>query len=70
MFLFVGFFVVASFGLSIIQMLMRLFGINTRQRTTLQGDETSHPDSQAQKRVFTEDEGEYVDFEEIRDADR
>ena len=62
---------VLSFGLSILNFLFRLFGINfpvssTRfRRDSSQFTEAPNADVEPQKRIFEEGEGEYVDFEEV-----
>ena len=61
-----------SFGLSILNFLFRLFGINfpvssTRfRRDDFQNTETPKPEAEPQKRIFEDNEGEYVDFEEVK----
>lgn len=65
MILFVGLFVLVSFGLSIINAVLRLFGFN-RPSTTFRDERQSAPASEDQpKKVFEDNEGEYIDFEEV-----
>ena len=62
---------VLSFGLSILNFLFRLFGINFPisskhfRRDGFQNTEAPKPDAEPQKRIFEENEGEYIDFEEV-----
>ena len=69
--LLIGVFVVLSFGLSILNFLFRLFGINFPisskhfRHDGFQTTETQKPDAEPQKRIFEDNEGEYVDFEEV-----
>ena len=66
MLVFVGFFVVASFGLSVIQLILRMLGVDVRSRSTLRSnDEPKQPDAPTPKRKFPDEEGEYIDFEEV-----
>lgn len=66
MLLFVGFFLVVGLGLSFVSAVLRLFGFG-RSRTTLKDEIESPDDAPQQKKVFSDDEGEYVDFEEVRE---
>lgn len=65
MLLLVGFFVVLSFGFSILNLIMRFFGIS---RPDL-ADKDNIPDATGKepqrKKTIPDDEGEYVDFEEV-----
>ncbi len=62
--LLVGFFIVLSFGISIVRVVMRMLGFDVF------GPKRNAPDVQTPKepqrqQVFKDDEGEYVDFEEV-----
>ncbi len=69
--LLIGVFLVLSFGLSILSFLFRLFGINFPVSSThfwhdaSQSTTSQEPDKEPQKRIFEDNEGEYVDFEEV-----
>ena len=68
MLLFMGFFLVLAFGMSVLNVVLRLFGINS-PRTPFRDEEAApaEPTESAEpKRVFSDDEGEYVDFEEVK----
>ena len=61
----VGFFMVVAFGLSIIDAVLRLFGFKCMGKTS-RDKKQSTPTSDAQpKKVFDDNEGEYIDFEEV-----
>ena len=62
--LFVGFFVILSFGLSILGAILRLFGFNVPGPKRDEAAPQS-PESSQRQRVFEDGEGEYVDFEEV-----
>ncbi len=58
-------FAILGFGLSILSFILRLLGVNT-SRTSFQKPETpQQPSDTPQTRVFQDNEGEYVDFEEV-----
>ena len=64
MLLFVGFFVVVGFGLSILNIILRMMGIN-RPPTSFRSTEKTKEESQRQQKRFADGQGEYVDFEEV-----
>ena len=65
MIVFVGLFMVVAFGLSIINAVLRFLGFK-RPATTFREEAPSAPASDAQpKKVFDDNEGEYIDFEEV-----
>ncbi|MBQ8968119.1 MAG: DUF4834 family protein [Bacteroidaceae bacterium] len=59
-----GFLLLVAFGLSLLDFLLRLLGIR-RPRTIADAPEDGPNEPASQKRVFDDDEGEYVDFEEV-----
>lgn len=60
-----GFFVLLSLGFSILEGLLRFLGFGKR-RDTLRDERADQPQpSEPTKKVFSDDEGEYVDFEEV-----
>lgn len=63
MLLFVGFFVVVSLGMSFLQAIYRLLTGNGSRGHKEKIRQTNEPSSQT--KVFSDDEGEYVDFEEV-----
>lgn len=63
MLLFVGFFVVVSLGMSFLQAIYRLFTGNGSRSRKEEIRQTNEPSSQT--KVFADNEGEYVDFEEV-----
>ncbi|MBP5381344.1 MAG: DUF4834 family protein [Bacteroidaceae bacterium] len=64
MLLFVGFFVVVSLGVSFLHTISRfLTGNGFRKSHKEEIRQTNEPS--AQTKVFSDDEGEYVDFEEV-----
>jgi hypothetical protein len=72
MLIFLALFVVLAFGLSILSAFLRLFGIKlpingTRHQSSVKSNDPQQPDSEQPKRVFSDNEGEYVDFEEVKD---
>lgn len=65
MLLLVGFFVVLSFGFSILNLIMRFFGINLPDfagKDNIAEPTNKEPQS---KKTIPDDEGEYVEFEEV-----
>lgn len=74
--------IVLVIGFSIITGILRLlFGFGRKRnyqggtrsdKTTYQNkeDDTNHNNQTPRKKIFSPDEGEYVDFEEVKDADR
>ena len=71
--LFILFFIIAIivFGLSIVGFLLRtIFGIGRRSSSSHHGKTGQSQQSYNQgshKKIFTQDDGEYVDFEEIKE---
>ena len=66
MLVFLGFFLIASFGLSVLQIIMRMLGFDSRSRSSLHNEKkVSRPKQEPKKPVISDDEGEYVDFEEV-----
>ena len=65
MLLLVGFFVVLSFGFSILNLIMRFFGIS--QPDFMNKNNVSEPTNEDSKpkKTIPDDEGEYVEFEEV-----
>jgi hypothetical protein len=63
-FLFFAFFIVAS----ILRFFGAIFHIGRNRHETRTHQEEN--DTKASRKVFTKEEGEYVDFEEIKDDDR
>lgn len=79
-YLFILFFIILIFGLSIIGRILRtIFGFGRRARSTFSSSanhsdnhtqhRSNHTESRAPKRkkIFEENEGEYVEFEEIKE---
>ncbi|MBQ6189972.1 MAG: hypothetical protein IJK45_07370 [Bacteroidaceae bacterium] len=65
MLLLTGIFVVLSFGFSILNLIMRFFGINLPDLTGKDNiAEPSNKEPQS-KKTIPDDEGEYVEFEEV-----
>lgn len=62
--LFVVLFMLLSFGLSLINAVLRLFGIRL-PKAGQKGNAEVRSEAQPQKKRFADDEGEYVDFEEV-----
>ena len=60
-----GFFVVLSLGFSILGSLLRLLGFD-RRPASLHKSEPA-PEEPESRKVFSDEEGEYVDFEEVRE---
>lgn len=52
-------------GLSILTFFFRLFGINYPRTNHKHNNSQSSEKSQQQKKVFSDNEGEYIDFEEV-----
>lgn len=61
---FVVLFAVLAFGVSLLSAILRLFGIKLPQMGQ-KHDTDVRSDAQPQKKHFADDEGEYVDFEEV-----
>ncbi len=67
MLFFVGFFVIFGLGMSFLQAIIRMFsggryGDNNVSKPTT----NSQAESEKRQQVFSDDEGEYVDFEEVK----
>ena len=65
MFLFAGVIIIVSFGFSILGTILRLLGITTGRRPDSQNQARREEDTPATKKIFPDEEGEYVDFEEV-----
>ena len=65
MLLLVGFFVVLSFGFSILNLILRFFGINQFNYTNKDNITEQPPQDSKPKKTIPDDEGEYVEFEEV-----
>ena len=72
-FLFIIIISIFVLGLSIVGSILRaLFGFGRRSSSTHQATNTEETEKQKEqskhKKFFSEDEGEYVDFEEVKDS--
>lgn len=74
LFFFILLFILISTGLSVVRYILRLFGLTTDRRSDKQQDAPNtwekESDSQQRKpankkKIIGEDEGEYVDYEEV-----
>lgn len=59
-----GFFIVLGLGFSLLRSILRLFGINV-PRMTVRSNQPEPEENAEQRKVFSDDEGEYIDFEDI-----
>ena len=79
MILFLGFVLVSLLGFSVIRSFKSFFfgnpkdrnrkrtNVNSNQQRSRSQNTTTQNNPPPRKKVFTEDEGEYVDYEEIKD---
>ena len=65
MLLLAGFFVVLSFGFSILNLIMRFFGISQPDFMNKNSVSESANEDSKPKKTIPDDEGEYVEFEEV-----
>ncbi len=61
-FFLVGFLVVINIGFSILGSIFRAFGGGRRTPTT---DNIRQPEEEPKKKIFEDNEGEYIDYEEV-----
>ena len=67
-FLFVIIVVILVIGLSIIGTVLRtIFGLGGKRRSSSGSYQSGQGYSYSHKKLFSKDEGEYVDFEEIKE---
>ena len=63
--LFFGLFLILGLGFSFLQVVARLFGLGRRTTSSRENVE-KQSEPQKQPKRFADDEGEYVDFEEVK----
>ncbi len=74
LFVFLIFIFIILFGLMfVVRVIKTLLHIGKRQEGNAReggNEETMENDEQSKKHIFGDDEGEYVDFEEVKEADK
>ena len=60
-----GFIIVLSVGFSIIDAVLRMFGLGRRRPTINRDEQPTTASVEPQKKKIADDEGEYIDFEEV-----
>ena len=60
-----GFIIVLSVGFSIIDAVLRMFGLGRRRPTINQDEQPTTASVEPQNKKIADDEGEYIDFEEV-----